>query len=120
VQLSAASAFTFTVNYATSNGTATAPTDYTAASGTLTFAPGETSKTITITTVNDSAQEGDETVNLTLSSPTNVSLGVPTPATAVVLPSPGVVAPAWEIGRVILLSAVVTHTARPGNRARSG
>jgi len=50
VLLSAASAFTVTVNYATSNDTATAPGDYTASSGTLTFASGETSKQVNVTT----------------------------------------------------------------------
>src|SRR5262249_33506902 len=48
VTLSKAATSTVTVNYATSNGTATAGTDYTSASGTLTFAAGETSKTISV------------------------------------------------------------------------
>src|SRR5262249_2682074 len=48
VTLSAASTQTITVAYATGNGTATAGSDYQAASGTLTFAPEETSKTITV------------------------------------------------------------------------
>lgn len=57
------------VNYATSNGTATAGSDYTATSGTLNFAAGETTKTFTIPIINDLAIEGLETVNLTLSGP---------------------------------------------------
>ena len=57
------------VNYATSNGTATAGSDYTAASGTLTFAAGETSKTFTMPIINDTAVENAETVTLTLSNP---------------------------------------------------
>ena len=59
------------VNYATSNGTATAGTDYTAKSGTLTFTAAQTSKTFTVSTIPDSTFEGNETFNVTLSSPTS-------------------------------------------------
>jgi VCBS repeat-containing protein len=78
VELSAASGRTVTVNYATSDGTATSPADYTAASGTLTFTPGQTSRTIPVTVVNDSVSETSETVGLTLSAPSNASLGAST------------------------------------------
>ncbi|MBS1795441.1 MAG: carboxypeptidase regulatory-like domain-containing protein [Acidobacteria bacterium] len=58
-----------TVDYATSNGTAAAPADYAANSGTLTFLNGETLKTFDVSIVNDNLDEPDETVNLTLSNP---------------------------------------------------
>ncbi|HSI36859.1 MAG TPA: Calx-beta domain-containing protein [Tepidisphaeraceae bacterium] len=70
------------VNYATSNGTATSGSDYTAASGTLSFAAGETSKTFTVSVTNDSAIESNETIGLALSSPTNgATLGSQSTAT---------------------------------------
>ena len=69
VSLSAASRDPVTVDYATSNGTAVAGTDYTAASGTLTFAPGETSKTVTVSIIDDVHDEATETFTLTLSNP---------------------------------------------------
>ena len=75
VSLSAASSQAVTVQYATSDGTAESGTDYTGASGTLTFAANETSKTVSVATTSDSADEENETFTLTLSSPTNATLG---------------------------------------------
>ena len=63
-----------TVAYATADGTATAGSDYTAASGRLTFAPGETSKTIAVPIIGDTVVEADETFGLTLSDPVNATL----------------------------------------------
>ena len=57
-----------TVDYASSDGTATAGTDYTAVSGTLTFASGETSKTVAVSVAGDTTDESNETVALTLSN----------------------------------------------------
>ena len=72
---------TFTVHYATGDGTAHAGTDYTATSGTLTFNPGDTSKTFTVGVLNDGLSDGSQTVNLTLSGPTGgATLGTPTAA----------------------------------------
>ncbi|MBX9585016.1 MAG: glycoside hydrolase family 9 protein [Gemmataceae bacterium] len=73
VGLSRASTRTVTARYATAAGTATAA-DFTAASGTLTFAPGETSKTVRVTTTDDTLTEGDETFRLVLSAPTDATL----------------------------------------------
>jgi PKD repeat protein len=74
VTLSEASDLTVTVDYATSDGTAVAGSDYLAASGTLTFAPGETSKTVAVTILGDTVDELDEQFTLALSNPTNVTL----------------------------------------------
>jgi hypothetical protein len=71
-----------TVDYATSNGTATAGADYTATSGTLTFVQGDTSKSFSIPIVNDGMFEVPETVNLTLSNPTGNAV-LTAPSTAV-------------------------------------
>ena len=61
----------YAVNYTTGGGTATSGTDYTATSGTLTFAAGGTSsQPITVPTLTDSVVESPETVLVTLSSPT--------------------------------------------------
>lgn len=74
VTLSAASNQTVTVDYATSNGTATAGSDYRAASGTLSFAPGETIKTVFVPVIGDRLPEPNETFVVNLSSPTNATI----------------------------------------------
>jgi hypothetical protein len=74
VTLSAASTETVTVDYATANGTATAGSDYQAASGVLTFAPGETSKTITVPVNGDRLGEPDETFFVNLNGATNATI----------------------------------------------
>lgn len=71
VSLSIPSDQPVTVAYAAANGTATAGSDYQAASGTLTFAPGETSKTITVRVNGDRLAEPDETFVVNLSNSTN-------------------------------------------------
>ena len=74
IVLSAPSADTITVNYATSNDTATEPDDYQSKNGTLSFAPGETEKTVTVNVVADTTPEPDEKFKLTLSTPGNADL----------------------------------------------
>ena len=63
-----------TVDYATSNGTATAGSDYTLTSGTLTFGPLEKSKTVSVPVLDDAVDEGSETMSLTLSNPSPSSV----------------------------------------------
>jgi hypothetical protein len=63
------------VNYATKNGTAVAPSDYTAASGTLVFAPGDTEKLVSVTVNGDTAAETNEVFTVVLSAPVNALLG---------------------------------------------
>ena len=60
---------TVTVNFATSNGTATAPQDYTDSDQVVTFGPGVTSQTITIPITSNGSVEPSETVNLSLTGP---------------------------------------------------
>jgi chitinase len=72
--LSQASGKTITVSYATQDVTAVAGTDYTNTSGSITFNPGETSKTFTVATTTDSLDEDNETFNVNLSSPSNVTI----------------------------------------------
>ena len=64
VSLSRAAAGAVTVDYATADGTAEAGADYTATSGTLTFAAGETVKTVSVPVLDDAVDEGEETFTL--------------------------------------------------------
>jgi subtilisin family serine protease len=63
------------VAYATANGTATAGSDYTALSGTVSFANGETSKTVSIVIREDTVKEAKETFQVTLTNATGATLG---------------------------------------------
>ena len=63
-------AHSVTVDYATADGTAKAGEDYTATSGTLTFGPGESSKTVSVPILDDALDEGEETFVLRLSNAT--------------------------------------------------
>jgi hypothetical protein len=70
-----------TVDYTSSDGSATAGSDYTFSSGTLSFADGEVSKTFSVDILDDTQYEGDETLSLALSNTTGgASLGIPAAA----------------------------------------
>lgn len=72
------------VNYATSDVTASERSDYSTAIGVLRFAGGENSKTITVFIVNDSYGESTETFHVTLSNPIGATLGAPSVATVTI------------------------------------
>ena len=73
VDLSAPSGRAVSVDYATTNGTAVEPGDYTETSGSLTFAPGETTKDVNVPVVGELDTELTETFTLTLSAPSNAT-----------------------------------------------
>ena len=74
VTLGAVSGREVTVQYATANGTATQPSDYTQKSGTLTFAAGETTKTVSVDVNGDTDHEPNETFDVNLTNPSNASI----------------------------------------------
>ncbi|MBI4657808.1 MAG: immunoglobulin domain-containing protein, partial [Verrucomicrobia bacterium] len=93
VTLSAASSHAVRTSFATWDGSATADSgDYAVNSGTLIFAPGETSKTVTVQVIGDSAVEPDETFSVSLSNPVGATIadgqGVGTIANDDTSPSP--------------------------------
>ena len=101
VTLAPAAAWTVTVDYATHAGTARAGADYTDTSGTLTFAPGETAKTVSVPVIDDTVEDTPETLTVKLSNanpPYNEEEG------------------AWEWGSqeagVLIADAVATGTIR--------
>ena len=74
VSLSHASFKAASIDFATQDGTAAAGSDYTATSGQVTFAPGETSRSISVPVIGDEITESDETFSLKLSNPVNATL----------------------------------------------
>lgn len=75
VHLSGSSAQSVSVTVTTGGGSATSGSDYTPVSTVLTFAPNEMSKVVTVNILCDTADESDETLNVTLSAPVNATLG---------------------------------------------
>ena len=106
VTLDAVQSSTASVRYATSDGTATAEVDYTAASGVLRFAPGVTAKTVSVGVLNDAHDEGSETLTLTLSRAFGADLS-DDEATGTIV-NTGTMPQAWltRFGRTVGLQAV--------------
>ena len=77
VTASTTSTTAFSVTYSTADNTATAGVDYTAVSGTLTFAPGQTTRTITVPIIGDLLMEANETFFVNLNVPTGATIADP-------------------------------------------
>lgn len=99
VTLAPVSGSTITVDYATADGTATAGTDYTATSGTLTLLPGVTSGSVSVDVAGDTTYEGEETLTVTLSNATNAKIPVATGAGTITEDDP---APTLSVADVIV------------------
>jgi hypothetical protein len=72
--LSGVAAQTLTVDYATASGTASSPSDFAAKSGTVSFSPGQTSKTVSIWVKGDLNEELDESFTVTLTNPQGLTI----------------------------------------------
>ena len=126
VTLSRALSETVTVRYATSDGTASAGSDYRATFGTLTFRPSQTEKTISVPVLDDELDEGSETLMLTVRnlSPSQMSVADPTATGTIV--NADRMPKAWiaRFGRTVAdqvldaLDARMRATPAPGAEAR--
>jgi parallel beta-helix repeat protein len=99
------------VDYATSNGTATAGADYTASGGTLIFSDGQTTADFTVPILTDTLSEGSETFQVTLSNPGGgATLGTPAAATVTITDDDVIAIPALApiaLAALALLLAVI-------------
>ncbi len=102
VELDKASATELSIGYSTSDGTAAAGVDYVAKSGTVTFAAGETSKSIEVSLVDDDVVESDEAFSLTLIDPANVFLGSSNAATITITDNDDETTPPTSDTRIFL------------------
>ena len=100
---------TISVSYATSDGAATAPRDYLAASRTLTFNPGTTSQAIAVPVVGSLIDKDPATFNLTLSSPVNVNLSKAV-GVGTITEDPGATMPTISAYPVSVTSSAGTRT----------
>ena len=114
VTLNRAAGQAVSVDYATADGTATAGADYTATSGTLTFAPGETAKTVSVPLLDDSIDEGRETFKLKLSNPRGAYLRKKHRQAKGVIRNSDPLQAMWlaRFGRMVASDAVASVTAR--------
>ena len=116
VTLSAASTTPVTVAYSTVDGTAKAGLDYTATSGTLTFAPGQRSLTVAVPVLSDAALTSSRTMSVVLSAPSGATIfqgtgaGIINPAVIGPLPSISISSATGTEGRQITAGTPLTFT----------
>lgn len=108
VSLSNASNQTITVNYATANNTATAGDDYTSATGTITFTPGQTSQSLTVGVKGDELNEDTVSFNVNLTSPTNATIADSQAVGTIVDDDAPVLATELNSQRAVALDTVLT------------
>ena len=120
VTLSEAQASVVSVRYATADGSANAGADYVARTGVLRFAPGETAKTVSVAVLNDTLDEGAETLTLTLSAPFGATLADGTATGTITNSDP--MPQAWlaRFGRAVALQAVDAIGERLGGARDAG
>ena len=102
-----ASTETVTVDWATSEGTASSGTDFTADSGTLTFTAGVTEQTVTVATIEDITDEDHETFTVTLLSPT-IGTITGAPATGIIVDDDGT-SPVWSATMTVGTTQIGGH-----------
>ena len=117
VTLSPASGVAATVKYATVAGKAKAGRDFTAAAGTLTFAPGQTTQTVTVAILSDPALKSAESFSLKLSVPKEATLSAKSTGTCTIEPAPASLLDALAAAQASA-SQAKTAASRPG-RGRS-
>lgn len=131
ISLSSTAASEVTVDYATADGTAVAPGDYTATSGTATIGAGASSTTVAVPVVGDTVPEADETFSVVLSNPVGATLATATGTGTVInddaaaSATPAPTATATPAGTVAAASPTATPASLPNtsvgpDRSRPG
>lgn len=106
VTLDTASSSTVQVNYVTANGSASSGADYSTVSGTLIYAPGQTSKTVNVPIIDDTLIEGDETVFLNLSNPLGANIATGGASTsATIIDDDMAAGPAFSVNELVVSEA---------------
>ena len=107
VNLSVAPSHTVHIDYASGGGTATAGSDYAPAAGTLSFGSGQTSKSFNIAISDDALDEPNETIQLSISSPSGGTLGTPAAATLTIADNDGAPSPGPALDPITSLPLVM-------------